>query len=234
MSFFVKGWVGRRLQVNRTSNMTGCDEYQLALEMHRHGAVSSISSEEIAQHIDGCSSCSSYRDHTKDVSSMTTSTLLSREPIDLSVIREHVAREANKLRKRWWPVPLGIGLIIALRALAGFGIDPWSILTMAGLAVWTQWRLAARRRALLVAQHGTETELLDGLRRYVDDQIRQLRFGATVTGLVVAACAGAVLAASWDIGRFVALPLLALGLATLAMARVRVRSLSRERAQLDA
>lgn len=213
--------------------MPGCDEYQLALEMHRHGAVSSISSEEIAQHSASCSSCSSYRDHTKDIAAMTTSTLPSHEPIDLSAIRERVAREANKLRKRWWPVPLGIGLIIALRALTGFGIDPGSFLTMAGLAVWTHWRLATRRQALLIAQRGTETELLDGLRRYIDDQLRQVRIGATLTGLVVGICASAVLAASWDIGRFVALPLLALGFATVVMARVRTRQLSRERAQLD-
>jgi hypothetical protein len=50
----------------------------------------------------------------------------------------------------------------------------------------------------------------------------------------VGVCAGGVLAASWEIGRFVALPLLAVGLATLAMARVQGRRLAQERAQLDA
>jgi hypothetical protein len=214
--------------------MTDCDEYQLALEMHRHGAVSSISPEQIAQHIVGCSTCSTYRDTTKDISTMNTSTVLSHESIDMKAIRERVAREADKLRKPWWPVAVGIGLIIALRAQAGLGVDPWSVLAMAGLAVWTFRTAAVRREALLGAQRGTASELLDGLRGHIDNQVRQLRLGAMATGLLVMVCTGAVLAASWDIGRFVVLPLLALGLVTLVMVRARVRQLSRERAQLDA
>jgi hypothetical protein len=208
-----------------------CDEYQLALEMHRHGAAASVASEEIARHLEGCSACSAYRDITKDLA-MNTSTLLSHEPIDLTAIRERVVREADKLRKRWWPVPLGLAIYIALSSQVGFGVDPWSIAMMAGLAVWTHWRFATRRQALLVAERGSTTELLDGLRAHLDHQIRQVRWGALATGLIVMMCAGTVLAASWDIGRFVALPILALGYATLVMARTRIRQLSRERAQL--
>ena len=118
----------------------------------------------------------------------------------------------NKQHKRWWPVALGIAVLIALQAQAGFGVDPWSIAVMVGLAVWTY-----RQRAV---------------RPDVDHQVRQIRFGAMATGWILAVGASTVLSASWDIGPFIALPLLVLGLVTQVMARARIRRLSLERAQV--
>jgi predicted anti-sigma-YlaC factor YlaD len=208
--------------------MATCDEFQLGLEMNRHGAVPPIPVAELDEHLASCPACAAYRNATEGVDAMTATHWQHEQPIDTAVIRERVQHAAKALQKRWWPIPMGIAILVLLGLATGRGFDPGSVSAMVILGGWTLWRHTSRRRALLAATQGSDVDLVHGLRTHLDQEARQLRWGLLGTVVVVVASSSALMWSS-SAGVIVTATLYAMLLVASVLVRKRLREIHRQR-----
>jgi hypothetical protein len=211
-----------------------CDDVQLAIEMSHRGAQAALSQAEIEGHVATCRACRAYEDLTKEAADMmSTTTWTTHEPIDHAALRKRVTGTAAKLQQRWWAYALGIGVVVLLEWATRRNIDPTTIAGMIGISAWTFWRTSKRHEALRVALRGTEQDLVQGLRRDLDRQIRQLRLGfVALFVLIVALTTKSTLMGSWTVGAIFDVVLYAALLIISFLAHRKVRQLRREQALL--
>lgn len=171
--------------------MKSCDEFQLAMEMRRHGALSPAEAKKVEAHLATCAACSAIESQAAAVSE-----LLGRPPEgdgpSLETVLEKAAKEER--RENWLPL-VALASFVVQGALLSWLISPesmWKIwglfwLAGAGMAAVTVIALRVhRRRARSALTQGVEA-WISHRRAHLSSgvsQMKVLRFVGPVLALI--------------------------------------------------
>lgn len=176
--------------------MKTCDEYQLAIEMKRHGALESSEAAQADQHVAGCSACQGALASASDVEAALRPPVSAHPPRYQEVRR---ALERDRLSFKYLPW-LCVASFVVQGALISVLVAPedplrlWGILSAAGvlLALVTAAEFARRRRAVLKAASLGISAWAEHRRKQLRAELRDLRilnFVLPLIGAGMLACA---------------------------------------------
>lgn len=221
--------------------MKSCDDYQVELEMRRHGVCTPESAVEAEAHLRGCSACQvAERLATQTNENLQRRATTVSQSTDWSGIGKRVGRDLQIYRALPW-LMLGssvvqaypLGLILAPEAPIALALKISATGIVLALAVALYSR--AQIRAALEASSLGREELLSWRRREVQKQISEARW-ICVGGPFVTAALLAIVAAGWNTptgwGRFFVIhAVLTAALTAFYMVRA-LPKLARERSEL--
>lgn len=128
--------------------MKSCEEYQLALEMRRHGALDPAESREVEAHLARCAECTRAEVQAEAIAAMLRNTP-APDPSQEAAI---MARAERQTRRQSY-LPLGVLLSFILQgALLSWLIAPDSMLKVWSV-FWVTGALGAAGSALLLRTH---------------------------------------------------------------------------------
>lgn len=169
--------------------MATCDDYQLGLEMHRHGATPPMPLDELHAHIAECPTCAAYGATTSEAEIMSTTHWLHNENLNPQALRDRVDTELARLRRGWrrmlWVGPLMVAGMLALTVLMGGAWQDSVVPSVAAaLAVGFMLRQRLHRMSAAGDADAGHGELAARMRDDLDRQARLLRWGAPFLALV--------------------------------------------------
>jgi anti-sigma factor RsiW len=151
--------------------LKSCDEYQLALEMRRHGALDPAESREVEAHLTTCAECRLAETQAEAVTAMLRNPP-PPHPSQEAAILERAAKEAR--RESYLPVGVLLSFILQGALLS------WLIAPDAMLRVWSLFWIAgavgAAGSALLLRGHlrRARAAMTQGVEAWISDRRKTL------------------------------------------------------------
>jgi hypothetical protein len=160
--------------------MTGCDEFQVLLEMQSHGALEASDTARLEQHVSGCSRCQRFKSLSQ---AMDEHMATAAERMDARLDWDQVGRyfkDGQRRRLHTFIAAILVALLGSVVAAAAFlfplpptsaGVTLWATIS-APLAVWV-W--LAHRAYRGIRQTKVAVAIVDHARLEVKNQLREAR-----------------------------------------------------------